>query len=135
MSQLIHYGYEQLFKFCCLKFQEFNKAAEEAKNLTKRPNDEEMLDLYSLFKQATVGDVNTGEILTHICLVDLSIHHNWKSPISNFRDIWCTFFIFNIFLIEISQCRPLSGKTLFAKVPKRRRQAYSGFKYLEHAKL
>ena len=43
-----------------LNFQEFTQAAADAKALTKRPTDAEMLDLYSLFKQATVGDVNTG---------------------------------------------------------------------------
>lgn len=39
---------------------EFNKAAEDVKNLTKKPSDQELLDLYGLFKQATVGDCNTG---------------------------------------------------------------------------
>ncbi|XP_023682401.1 acyl-CoA-binding protein [Paramormyrops kingsleyae] len=38
---------------------DFDKAAEEVKNLKAKPNDEEMLEIYSLFKQATVGDVNT----------------------------------------------------------------------------
>lgn len=37
----------------------FKKAAEEAKGFTKRPTDEEMLELYSLYKQASVGDCNT----------------------------------------------------------------------------
>ncbi|KAG7467522.1 hypothetical protein MATL_G00154590 [Megalops atlanticus] len=38
----------------------FNKAAEEVKNLKAKPTDEEMLIIYSLYKQATVGDVNTS---------------------------------------------------------------------------
>ncbi|XP_055973578.1 acyl-CoA-binding protein [Sorex fumeus] len=38
---------------------EFDKAAEEVKNLKSKPTDEEMLFIYSHFKQATVGDVNT----------------------------------------------------------------------------
>nr|AFK10949.1 putative acyl-coenzyme A binding protein [Callorhinchus milii] len=37
----------------------FQKAAEEVKHLTTVPTDEEMLAIYSLYKQATVGDVNT----------------------------------------------------------------------------
>ncbi|KAF7992629.1 hypothetical protein HCN44_004973 [Aphidius gifuensis] len=37
--------------------QDFDKAAEDVKDLTKRPSDEELLELYALFKQATVGDV------------------------------------------------------------------------------
>jgi len=31
------------------------------KGLTKRPTDQELLELYALFKQATVGDVQGGE--------------------------------------------------------------------------
>ncbi|XP_018431086.1 PREDICTED: acyl-CoA-binding protein-like [Nanorana parkeri] len=46
---------------CVLLSQaEFEKAAEEAKKLTKKPADDEMLKLYALYKQATVGDVNTA---------------------------------------------------------------------------
>ncbi|XP_065579966.1 acyl-CoA-binding protein homolog [Artemia franciscana] len=40
--------------------ERFNKAAEDVKNLTKRPTDEELLELYALFKQATVGDNTTA---------------------------------------------------------------------------
>uniref|UniRef100_A0A672MJJ9 Acyl-CoA-binding protein n=1 Tax=Sinocyclocheilus grahami TaxID=75366 RepID=A0A672MJJ9_SINGR len=39
---------------------EFQKAAEEVKQLKAKPADAEMLDIYSLYKQATVGDVNTA---------------------------------------------------------------------------
>merc|ERR1712156_169781 len=38
----------------------FNKAAEEAKNFTSRPTDQELLKLYALYKQATTGDCNTS---------------------------------------------------------------------------
>ncbi|XP_044522569.1 acyl-CoA-binding protein [Gracilinanus agilis] len=38
---------------------EFEKAAEEVKVLKAKPNDDEMLFIYSHYKQATVGDVNT----------------------------------------------------------------------------
>ncbi|KAM9123047.1 acyl-CoA-binding protein [Pangshura tecta] len=38
---------------------EFDKAAEEVKQLKSQPTDEEMLYIYSHFKQATVGDINT----------------------------------------------------------------------------
>ncbi|KAJ9050315.1 hypothetical protein DSO57_1004274 [Entomophthora muscae] len=37
----------------------FNKSAQEVKNLTGTPSNEEMLELYALFKQSTVGDCNT----------------------------------------------------------------------------
>ncbi|XP_015594721.1 acyl-CoA-binding protein isoform X2 [Cephus cinctus] len=39
--------------------QTFEAAASGVKNLTKRPTDEELLEIYALYKQATVGDVNT----------------------------------------------------------------------------
>ncbi|KAH0566805.1 acyl-CoA-binding protein homolog [Cotesia glomerata] len=39
--------------------QEFEQAAEYLKSLTKRPSKDEFLELYALFKQATIGDVNT----------------------------------------------------------------------------
>ena len=37
----------------------FLKAAEDVKTLTTRPSDEDMLEIYALYKQATVGDCNT----------------------------------------------------------------------------
>lgn len=39
--------------------EEFNKAAEDVKNLKETPKDDQLLELYALYKQATVGDVNT----------------------------------------------------------------------------
>ena len=39
---------------------EFTKAAEDIRTLTVKPTDYELLDLYGLFKQATVGDCNTN---------------------------------------------------------------------------
>ncbi len=40
--------------------EEFEKATTRSKELTKRPSNEDLLKLYSLFKQASEGDV-TGE--------------------------------------------------------------------------
>jgi diazepam-binding inhibitor (GABA receptor modulating acyl-CoA-binding protein) len=40
--------------------QQFDAAVARSKELTKRPSNEELLDLYALFKQATEGDV-TGD--------------------------------------------------------------------------
>lgn len=37
---------------------DFNTAVNESKQLTKRPSNEELLELYALFKQATDGDVS-----------------------------------------------------------------------------
>ncbi|KAL2084172.1 hypothetical protein ACEWY4_019690 [Coilia grayii] len=38
---------------------EFEQHAEDVKKVKTRPTDQELLDLYGLYKQATVGDVNT----------------------------------------------------------------------------
>ena len=40
--------------------EDFEAAAEEAKTLDPEPADDDKLVLYGLFKQATVGDVNTS---------------------------------------------------------------------------
>ncbi|XP_078795132.1 acyl-CoA-binding protein isoform X1 [Oryzias latipes] len=39
---------------------QFDAAAAEVKQLKAKPTDEEMLQVYALFKQASVGDVNTA---------------------------------------------------------------------------
>uniref|UniRef100_A0AAX7U3K0 Acyl-CoA-binding protein n=1 Tax=Astatotilapia calliptera TaxID=8154 RepID=A0AAX7U3K0_ASTCA len=44
----------------CRNHTKFDEAAAEVKQLKAKPTDEEMLQIYSLFKQATVGDVNTA---------------------------------------------------------------------------
>ena len=40
--------------------EQFSAAQESVKTLTERPSNEELLDLYALFKQATEGD-NTSK--------------------------------------------------------------------------
>jgi diazepam-binding inhibitor (GABA receptor modulator, acyl-CoA-binding protein) len=37
----------------------FEKAAAEVKSLKSKPSDNELLNLYALYKQGNVGDVNT----------------------------------------------------------------------------
>uniref|UniRef100_A0A3P8UJW7 Acyl-CoA binding domain containing 7 n=1 Tax=Cynoglossus semilaevis TaxID=244447 RepID=A0A3P8UJW7_CYNSE len=37
----------------------FDKLAEDVKKVKSKPADQELLDLYGLYKQAVVGDVNT----------------------------------------------------------------------------
>uniref|UniRef100_A0A8I5Y857 Acyl-CoA-binding protein n=1 Tax=Rattus norvegicus TaxID=10116 RepID=A0A8I5Y857_RAT len=54
---------------------EFDKAAEEVKCLKTQPMDEEMLFIYSHFKQATVGDINTDRP----GLLDLKGKAKWDS--------------------------------------------------------
>ncbi|MBN3294330.1 ACBD7 protein, partial [Polypterus senegalus] len=38
---------------------EFEQVAEDVKKVKTRPEDGELLELYGLYKQATVGDINT----------------------------------------------------------------------------
>ncbi|KAJ8291014.1 hypothetical protein GJAV_G00020420 [Gymnothorax javanicus] len=38
---------------------EFEQIAVDVKNIKTRPENQELLDLYGLYKQATVGDINT----------------------------------------------------------------------------
>ena len=38
--------------------QQFERAAERSKQFTKRPSNEELLQLYALYKQATEGDAS-----------------------------------------------------------------------------
>uniref|UniRef100_A0A8C6UUR4 Acyl-CoA-binding protein n=1 Tax=Neogobius melanostomus TaxID=47308 RepID=A0A8C6UUR4_9GOBI len=46
---------------CCVVAQaQFESAAADVKNLKAKPADDEMLKIYSLYKQASVGDVNTA---------------------------------------------------------------------------
>jgi len=39
--------------------EQFTAAADKVKVLKTKPNDDELLEIYGLFKQGTVGDVNT----------------------------------------------------------------------------
>ncbi|XP_029171771.1 acyl-CoA-binding protein homolog isoform X2 [Nylanderia fulva] len=55
--------------------QQFEAAAAAVKALTKRPTDEELLELYGLFKQATVGDNNTSKP----GMLDLKGKAKWES--------------------------------------------------------
>jgi diazepam-binding inhibitor (GABA receptor modulator, acyl-CoA-binding protein) len=38
--------------------EEFEQAAAESKNLPEKPSNETLLQLYSLYKQGSIGDVN-----------------------------------------------------------------------------
>lgn len=49
-----------LFILYNVTFQKFDKAAADVKKLKSLPGNDDLLILYALFKQGTVGDVNTG---------------------------------------------------------------------------
>ncbi|KAK6460983.1 acyl-CoA-binding protein [Scheffersomyces coipomensis] len=55
--------------------QEFTEKAEAVQNLTTRPNDDELLSLYGLYKQATVGDNTT----TKPGIFDLKGRYKWQA--------------------------------------------------------
>ncbi|XP_017043469.1 acyl-CoA-binding protein homolog [Drosophila ficusphila] len=55
--------------------EQFNAAAEKVKSLTKRPSDDEFLELYALFKQASVGDNDTAKP----GLLDLKGKAKWEA--------------------------------------------------------
>lgn len=44
-------------------FQQFDKAVEDVKNLNETPSNDQLLEIYALYKQATVGDCNTGKTI------------------------------------------------------------------------
>lgn len=45
----------------CFLLQQFEKSVEGVKQLAKTPNNDDLLEIYALYKQATVGNVNTGK--------------------------------------------------------------------------
>mmetsp|Transcript_2442 Transcript_2442/g.2832 ORF Transcript_2442/g.2832 Transcript_2442/m.2832 type:complete len:87 (+) Transcript_2442:127-387(+) len=55
--------------------QEFTEKADAVQKLTKRPSDDELLDLYGLYKQATVGDNDTAEPSAF----NFKAKYKWKS--------------------------------------------------------
>jgi diazepam-binding inhibitor (GABA receptor modulator, acyl-CoA-binding protein) len=56
--------------------KKFATAAEDVQKLKKRPDDEDMLRLYALFKQASDGDV-TGERPGAFSFVDRAKYDAW----------------------------------------------------------
>lgn len=58
--------------------QQFEQAAADSKNLSERPSNETLLQLYSLFKQATEGDVN-GDAPNMFDFVAKAKYEAWSS--------------------------------------------------------
>uniref|UniRef100_A0AAY4AHY7 ACB domain-containing protein n=1 Tax=Denticeps clupeoides TaxID=299321 RepID=A0AAY4AHY7_9TELE len=54
---------------------EFEEHAEKVKTVKSRPADQELLDLYGLYKQATAGDIHTDEP----GMLDLKGKAKWKA--------------------------------------------------------
>ena len=59
--------------------QEFEQAVADSKNLTERPANDTLLQLYSLYKQATEGDVNTDPPANPFDFVAKAKYSAWAS--------------------------------------------------------
>ncbi|KAJ5647510.1 acyl-coA-binding protein [Penicillium lividum] len=55
--------------------EQFDQAVLDVKNLKAKPTNDELLELYGLFKQATTGDVNT----TRPGAFDFKEKYKWDS--------------------------------------------------------
>ena len=56
----------------------FEKAVAESKTLAVKPGNETLLQLYSLYKQATEGDVNTEPPSNPFDFVNKAKHNAWS---------------------------------------------------------
>lgn len=59
--------------------EQFEKAAADSKNLPSKPDNETLLQLYSLFKQGNEGDVNTEEPSNPFDFVARAKYNAWAS--------------------------------------------------------
>jgi diazepam-binding inhibitor (GABA receptor modulating acyl-CoA-binding protein) len=57
---------------------EFEKATAESKELTERPSNDTLLQLYSLYKQATEGDVNVDPPSNPFDFVSRAKYEAWS---------------------------------------------------------
>ena len=59
--------------------EQFDKAAADSKNLPEKPGNEILLQLYSLYKQSTEGDVNTDPPSNPFDFVNKAKYDAWLS--------------------------------------------------------
>lgn len=59
--------------------QQFEAAVANSKTLSEKPSNEVLLQLYSLYKQATTGDVNTDPPSNPFDFVNKAKHDAWAS--------------------------------------------------------
>lgn len=57
----------------------FEKAVTESKTLSERPSNDTLLQLYSLYKQATEGDVNTDPPSNPFDFVNKAKYEAWTA--------------------------------------------------------
>ena len=59
--------------------KQFEEATANSKNLIEKPSNEVLLQLYSLYKQASIGDVNTEPPSNPFDFVNKAKHDAWAS--------------------------------------------------------
>lgn len=59
--------------------EEFEKAAADSKNLAEKPGNDILLQLYSLYKQGSIGDVNTEPPSNPFDFVNKAKHEAWAA--------------------------------------------------------
>ena len=59
--------------------EQFEQAAAESKNLSEKPSNETLLQLYSLYKQGSIGDVNTEPPSNPFDFVAKAKHEAWAA--------------------------------------------------------
>lgn len=59
--------------------EQFEQAAADSKTLPEKPGNETLLQLYSLYKQGSIGDVNTEPPSNPFDFVNKAKHEAWAS--------------------------------------------------------
>jgi acyl-CoA-binding protein len=59
--------------------EQFEQAAAESKSLPEKPSNETLLQLYSLYKQGSIGDVNTEPPSNPFDFVNKAKYEAWTS--------------------------------------------------------
>ncbi len=59
--------------------EQFEQAAAESKNLSEKPSNETLLQLYSLYKQGSIGDVNTEPPSNPFDFVNKAKYEAWAA--------------------------------------------------------
>jgi diazepam-binding inhibitor (GABA receptor modulator, acyl-CoA-binding protein) len=57
--------------------EQFEQAAADSKNLPEKPGNEILLQLYSLYKQGSIGDVNTDPPSNPFDFVNKAKYESW----------------------------------------------------------
>jgi len=59
--------------------EQFEKAAADSKNLSEKPGNDTLLQLYSLYKQGSIGDINTDPPSNPFDFVAKAKYEAWAS--------------------------------------------------------